>query len=814
MVPVVILKMILIPTQMQKVTSILLALFLTITLQAQSFENVTTMKRHEGFYDFYYQENEDRIYLVVEELETEFLYVHSLSSGVGHNDLGLDRGQIGGQAVVFFKKAGNKILMVQPNLKYRANTSNLLEAAAVEQAFAKSVLFGFEILDQQKGKYLIELSDMLLSDAHGVSERLADFKQGDFSVDPSRSALELSRTKAFPDNVEFEALITLSGKSDDRLIMSVTPDPHHISVVQHHSFVRLPDDNYKPRKYHPQSGAISISYMDFASPVYEPIHKRWIIRHRLEKKNPGAPMSEVVEPIIYYLDNGTPEPIRSALLEGGRWWSEAFEEAGFKDAFRMEMLPEGADPLDVRYNMIQWVHRSTRGWSYGNAVVDPRTGEIIKGHVSLGSLRIRQDFMIAQALLKKPYLKNNNNHKPMLDLALARIRQLSAHEIGHTLGFTHNFAASSNNRSSIMDYPHPMLRVVDGEVVLDEAYDEGIGEWDKVTVNYAYAEFQQNEDNHLQKILTDASFRGLRYISDRDARAAGGAHPYAHLWDNGTSAIAELDNILEVRSTAIEHFSIDNIRQEEPYALLEDIFVPLYFLHRYQVEATSKLLGGVEYRYSVKGDTNHVLKPVPPDVQLNALAGVIHTLSSEVLMIPVEKLELFPPRPPGYERTRESFESQTGVTFDFLAAPSMAANLTLQYLLHPERANRLVQQKALDNRLPGLEEVTNQLIKKTLMSLSSHTGYEQEVNHSVNFIVLDHLIRLAGDGHSIPQVKAIVKRQLDDLKIWLEQKQLTGLSETYKLAYLDQLKENKIRYLKSLPQLPPGSPIGWECLHY
>ncbi len=799
---------------MQKIIALLLALFLTFTLQAQSFNDLTKMKKYEGFFDFYYHENEDRIYLVVEDLKKEFLYVHSLSSGVGHTDLMLDRGQVGGQSVVIFKKAGNKILMIQPNLKYRANTGNLQELAAVEQAFARSVLFGFEILDQQKGKYLIDLSDLLLSDAHGVSERLADFKQGDFSVDPSRSALELSRTKAFPGNVEFEALITLSGKSVDRLIISVTPDPHHISVVQHHSFVKLPDNKYKPRRYHPQSGTISISYMDFAAPIYEPIRKRWIIRHRLEKKDPGLSFSEPVEPIIYYLDNGTPEPIRSALLEGGSWWNEAFEEAGFKDAFRIEMLPEGADPMDVRYNMIQWVHRSTRGWSYGNAVVDPRTGEIIKGHVSLGSLRIRQDFMIAQALLMKPYSTDNNNHKPMLVFALARIRQLSAHEIGHTLGFTHNFAASSNNRSSIMDYPHPMLKVVDDEIVLDEAYDEGIGEWDKVTVNYAYSEFQQNEGDHLQKILTDASHRGLRYISDKDARAAGGAHPYAHLWDNGTSAIEELENILEVRRTAIQNFSIDNIRQGEPYSLLEDIFVPLYFLHRYQVEATSKLLGGVEYQYSVKGDIAHALTPVPPDVQLNALEKVIHTISSEVLTIPVEKLKLFPPRPPGYERTRESFAGQTGVTFDFLSAPSMAANLTLQYLLHPERANRLVQQKALDKNLPGLEEVAGRLIEQTLMTLSSHTGYEQEVSHSVNFIVLDHLIRLAGDDHSIPQVKAIVKRKLDELVKWLEQKQVSGLSETYKLAYIDQIKENKIRYLKTLPKLPPGSPIGEECKHY
>jgi len=500
-------------------------------------------------------------------------------------------------------------------------------------------------------------------------------------------------------------------------------------------------------------------------------------------------------------------------VEGGRWWNEAFEEAGFENAFRVEMLPEDADPLDVRYNMIQWVHRSSRGWSYGNAVVDPRTGEIIKGHVSLGSLRIRQDFMIAQALMNRPYATDNLNHQAMLDLALARIRQLAAHEIGHTLGFTHNFAASSNNRASVMDYPHPLLKVMDGEINMDQAYDEGIGEWDKVTVAYAYKEFNENEDMNLQKILTSASERGLRFISDRDARAPGGAHPYAHLWDNGASAIEELGNVLEVRHIAMQNFSIDNIRQGEPYSELEAIFVPLYFSHRYQVEAATKLIAGVEYQYSVKGDANHSVKPVAVDLQKEALKAVIHTLSPEVLKIPEEKLELFPPLAEGYERTRELFDGQTGVTFDYFAAPSVAANLTLGFLLHPERANRMVQQKALDEKQPGLEELAEELLDFTVKTLSSKTGYEEEIQHTVDFIVIDHLIGLAKDDDSSPQVKAIVTHELNALMVWLEEKTVTGLSETYKEAYIEQIKENNIRYLKTLPKLPPGAPIGMECMY-
>ena len=321
-------------------------------------------------------------------------------------------------------------------------------------------------------------------DRHGVAKTLRDSKQGSYKVDKTKSAIEINNTKAFPNNVEFEALLTFSGEAKGSLIKSVTPDPDNVTVFQHHSFIKLPDNNYTPRKFDTRSGAISISYMDYSSPIDEPITKKYVIRHRLEKKNPELEISEAVEPIIYYLDPGTPEPVKSALLDGGRWWNQAYESIGFKDAFQVKMLPDGVDPLDCRYNVIQWVHRSTRGWSYGASVVDPRTGEIIKGHVSLGSLRIRQDYMIAQALTKDPFSTDNQKNK-MLELAIARIRQLSAHEIGHTIGFAHNFAASANNRASVMDYPHPLVDLKDDEIVFDDVYDTGIGDWDKVTVAYS-----------------------------------------------------------------------------------------------------------------------------------------------------------------------------------------------------------------------------------------------------------------------------------------------------------------------------------------
>ncbi|MEL0301360.1 MAG: DUF5117 domain-containing protein, partial [Flavobacteriaceae bacterium] len=425
-------------------------------------ETNATKKSYPGFFDFSYDEADGRILLQVNrttQMEQAFLYINGLSAGIGSNDIGLDRGQLGNERVVHFTKMGNKLMLVQPNLDYRSTSDNVLEQASIEQAFAKSVLFGFPIQATSATHYTIDLTPFLMQDAHGVSQRLKRTKQGSYSVDKSRSAVYLERTKNFPQNTEFDVLLTFKGTPQGGLIRSVTPSPNSVTVHQHHSFVQLPEVAFELRKFDPRSGAIPFSYNDYSTPVNESTRKVFTLRHRLEKKDPNAAVSEAIEPIVYYLDNGTPEPVRSALLEGGKWWNQAFEAAGYKDAFQLKILPDDADPMDVRYNVIQWVHRSTRGWSYGASVVDPRSGEILKGHVSLGSLRIRQDFMIAQALTNQPYANGDDQDNPMLGMALARIRQLSAHEIGHTLGFTHNFAASVKDRASVMDYPHPTLAI-------------------------------------------------------------------------------------------------------------------------------------------------------------------------------------------------------------------------------------------------------------------------------------------------------------------------------------------------------------------
>ena len=770
------------------------------------------LENYNGFFDFFYEEAQDKIYLEVKTLDEEFLYVNSLATGVGSNDIGLDRGQLGRERIVKFQKAGNKLLLIQPNQNYRANTANELERKSIEQAFAKSVLFGFKIEEEKNGTYIIDLTPFLMEDAHGVAATFKRRKEGAYKLDKSKSALSLNRTKAFPKNVEFEALLTFKGQPTGKNIRTVSPTASLVSVIQHHSFIALPDSGYKMREFDVRSGAISISFLDYATPIQEQIRKRYIIRHRLEKKSPNAEMSEAKEPIIYYLDPGTPEPVRSALIDGARWWNQAYEAIGFKDAFQVKMLPADADPMDCRYNVIQWVHRSTRGWSYGGSVIDPRTGEIIKGHVSLGSLRIRQDFMIAQALLNKPFAERDDNYQPMLEMALARIRQLSAHEVGHTIGFAHNFAASANGRASVMDYPHPAVKLTNGKIDLSDAYAVGIGDWDKVTVAYSYSEFENNanEKEELNNILKAADSNGLRFITDRDARAKGGAHALAHLWDNGKSASTELLNVLAVRQQAISNFSRDNIRKGEPYSVLEDVFVPLYFFHRFQTEAAVKVIGGLDYNYAVKGDEQTIVKPIDIKTQRDALNAILSTLSAEALAIPKSKLELFPPRAFGYNRSRESFSSQTGVAFDPMSAAITASDMTLGLLLNPERANRIIQQKSLDENQLSLDEVLYEVIINSFGKTFSDT-YKNEVQQLINERVFIHLMNLASNDKSFLQVKWRTNEAINSVI----SKKRTPLYFPYFESMLKEFREHPEKFkISATPKIPDGSPIGNDLCNY
>ncbi|MDZ7772629.1 MAG: zinc-dependent metalloprotease [Balneolaceae bacterium] len=777
-------------------------------------EKTEGMEKVEGYFSYYWNEDTGKIWLEIARFDTEFLYVNSLTAGLGSNDIGLDRNQLGSERVVTFQRRGPKVMMVQPNYDYRAtDTDNPLERQAVEDAFARSIIWDFDVAAGQGDTVLVDMTPFLLRDAHNVSPRI-----GGLSVDAGRSYIYPEGTMNFPQNSEFEATLTYTGRGASGEVYSVTPSADAVTLRQHHSFVQLPDDGYEPRTFDPRAGYFGTSYQDYTTPIGTSITKRYITRHRLKKQNPGSSMSAPVEPIVYYLDPGTPEPVRSALLEGARWWDQAFEAAGYRNAFRVEMLPDSAHPMDVRYNVINWVHRSTRGWSYGSSVVDPRTGEIIKGHITLGSLRVRQDYLIAEGLLA-PYEEGSvGGEDPMLEMSLARIRQLSAHEVGHTLGLAHNFAASTNSRASVMDYPAPRVTInADSTLNLDNAYDTGIGEWDKAAISYGYADVSgaPDEERALNRILQNAYADGLRFISDSDARPAGGAHPRAHLWDNGESAVQQMDHILNVRRIALNNFSEEVIKPGMPMATLEDALVPIYLFHRYQLDATAKLIGGVDYSYNLRGDGRPGPKAVDPEIQRAALQRMLKTLDPATLHLPDRIVEIIPPRPIGYSGSRELFNSHTDPAFDPLGAAETAAHMTAGVLLNAERAARLVDFGARDSANLDLGEYLDTIVNHTWKA-QMQPGYLGSIQNTVNYVVLYHMMNLAADEDASSQVRAITNLKLESLREWMQseaenvqatEERIASLLYGYRM--LQQFRDEGEMFMPTTPlSPPPGSPIG------
>jgi hypothetical protein len=785
------------------------------------------LQSQPGFIDVWRDIDKGRVLLSVAVLEQPFLLLSSLPYALGSNDVGLDRGQPGEMRMVHFEKHGARLFLVQDNTRYVAASADKDERAAVKESFSSAVLWAGDILASDGGRHLIDFSSFLLADRHGVAASLAASKQGGYQVDLSRSAVLAAEAKAFPDNVELEALLTFAGPGQADYVRQVAADPASLSMRQRISMVRLPQagsqaGGWQPRTYHPYSGGFDVGYYDFATPLASSIDVHWQVRHRLEKTDPSAAVSTVKKPIVYYVDRGAPEPVRSALIAGASWWASAFEKAGFKDAYRVELLPEGVDAMDIRYNVIHWVHRATRGWSYGNALADPRTGEIIRGAVTLGSQRVRQDILIAESLLA-PYGKNAPAVKQKMaeEMALARLRQLAAHEVGHTLGFAHNFAASRMGNGSVMDYPHPIIKLnARGEVDLADAYGVGVGPWDDYIVKYIYGDFGggAQEQTALARLRSEARAAGMLYSSDQDDRAPGASHPDGLLWDFGPDSIKTWNQLGAVRQRALQTFSVDVLPDARQIGELEARLVPVYLLQRYQGEALARLIGGGDFDYASSGDVKAGIaragiKATPAAVQRQALNRLVDSLRAEYLALPAGVLDILTPPSMGHERGREYFATRMDSVFDAFSIAEAGAAQTAGFLLDAGRVNRLAWQHARDAQQPGVQEVLSLLLQKTWKREpvpASVVGGEA-VQLAADWVVVDTMLNLLDGGKLHANVAAEVRQSTRELAQWLQKNPGKGVTADSRkqaaeliASYLSDPRSVKLR---TMPTIPPGAPI-------
>jgi len=642
-----------------------------------------------------------------------YLFTQAVKTALGSSTIRIDRGMQGDTKILAFRRLGGKVAVVFENPRYRASGDAGI-AKGARASFPFSIVAMLDVVGGSTtvGPLTVDLTPLLMTDAMDLSGAIAQSAKG-YKLSEKLSSIDTASVKVFPRNIELETIQTFTADTAGRELDILAPDGRAVSFTIHSSLVALPEPGFMSRKFDIRSGSHATQAYDFGTPLGQPMLVEYANRFRLEKTDPSAARSPVKKPIVFYIDSAAPEPILSALATGVRWWADAFDAAGFVDAFKVETLPPGADPQDVRYNVVNWVHRQNRSWSYGGGVIDPRTGEIIKGNVVLESLRLRQDITIFEGLVGTAQNNTGGPNDPVR-AALARISQLGAHEVGHAIGFVHNFKASLQDRASVMDYPGPKVGIADGRLDLGDAYASGIGKWDKFTVDWLYGQPAPGVNGDADAAAkADAIYKaGLIYGTDIDGRGSDLAVPGVNMWTEGQDTPADLAHTMEVRRIALANFGPGTLLAGQPLSNLRRKFVPIWLFHRYSIDATGKFIGGVRYEYAVVGDGRETPSPVPAAEQLEAIDALVGTLTPRELTVPAALSMMLSSGTSArndVESSPEEMRSAGAAVFDPLVAAQVAAQLTLDSLLAPARLTRLHIQHGYDPQQPGVGTLLGKL---------------------------------------------------------------------------------------------------------
>jgi hypothetical protein len=781
-------------------------------------ERTVGLQRTDGFVPFYWDVARGRVLLEIPAFDEDILYYVSAASGGGSVEMSFDRG-IMDSSVIHFQRSGPRVLVVEQNLRFRAPGGEAPLVENVRDSFPSSVIAGLPIEADQGGRVLVDATSLFMRDAANVVGGMRRSNQGAFRLDTGRSGFYPARMKAFPDNTEIETIMTFAADQPGALVANVTPDPQSFTMRIHHSFLRAPT-GYTPRRADPRIGVSSLAFRDYSKPFNESTEVEWVTRWRLEKQNPGAALSEPKKPIVFYLDPAIPEPIRTAMREGAQWWNKSFEAAGYRNAVRVLDPTPDMDPMDIRHAWILWINRDERGFSSGGTFRDPRTGEILGSKTRMDSHRIRtignyfesytpttgggdgagneecgMVLHVPEDVLALAAQPGTNMPAAQRDMVLLRQSLLTAHELGHVMGFGHNFASSINDRASVMEYPTPRVKVVNGRLDLSDSFERSTGLYDDLMARYAYTEFPADKERQgLDAIIAEMRAKNILFVPSTDPR---------WVWyDDRATPTEYLRETAAARRIMLSQYGPSILQAGEPIGALRDMRLWMTYLHhRWAIESGVGYVGGMYHNIVLKGETLPPTEIVPATLQREVLGLLMETIEPANLAIPETLLTQLTPAPgANLEDMAEDY------AFDHLRAARILSAMVLEPLLTPERAARLVAFADRQQNAVSLPDVVDAVLAATWRAAPDADTRHRSLRRVSQRVALDSLMMLGGNADTTPEVRAYVLDQIarlgESLRARKDENPITD-------AHYRQAERDVARYLENPAANAPKSVLDW-----